>query len=367
MLVSCLIILFTIMNTKTNKIVATLEFISIVVMIFLLCIGITGNFLVICVFGCRKKSRRTRFEVLLLILAIIDLISITIVPLTFLYLTTTKFKSWDFGYTGCKFIPSLLQISITLSQGVILLICYERYCAIVHPFQHRFPSKRTIALWLIMCAIISILSTLPYQISFDIVKDPRRGIKKCIPKVFEYHDMLIASSTLWILRDFASALILVVLSYQMHHSLSRKVEVVKREQTMFSRSRKIITAVVVIFTTLCLPVDVYSLIYNVFVKTTTYFGPDTYRYLITANTFLNLIQASNAAVNVFIYSKMHILFRNAVCRCLSKGNDLDQIRRKTRSKTITSLTSVDLKRPPSKTILSVLSIDNERQEMIETV
>ena len=98
----------------------------------IVCIGIPGNAFVIYVFGWRKKTKmnmkergrrdRNRFEFLLLLLSCIDLISLLLVPPIFFYLTMAKFKVWHFGKVACKIVPSLLQITISLSQGMLVCI-----------------------------------------------------------------------------------------------------------------------------------------------------------------------------------------------------------------------------------------------------
>lgn len=322
---------------------SVVEILSLTMISFLLLIGIPGNIMVIYVFGYRRKSTRTRFELLLLILGVIDLISITVVPITFLYLTATRFQAWHFGYTACKVIPSLLQISITISQSVLLLICYERYCAVVYPFEYRYLSRMKIVSYLILSVLLSVAFAYPYQHTFDIQAIKKYSIKTCAPNLEERIDYLLLSSALQIVRDLASVFILATLSYRMNKSLRQHVELATRDGSNILRSCKLLKTVVVVFTILCLPVDIFHLIYYIMSKTAGYFSSETYEVIETVNTLLNLLQISNAVVNVFIYSKMHVFFRNTIFRHSMKEY------------------MENVSRLPSRTVTSLLSFAHQQQ------
>ena len=141
-----------------------MELISMILTVFIFCVGIPGNIFVIYVFGWKKRKRRNRyrsgrergnydmntepssnyqnssstrrFEFLLFLLGCIDLVSLLLIPPVFFYLIITKFSVWHLGRVACKLVPSLLQITVSVSQGMLVLICYERYSAIMHPFDH---------------------------------------------------------------------------------------------------------------------------------------------------------------------------------------------------------------------------------------
>ena len=123
-----------------------LDLVAVVIMCGIFLIGVIGNLMVIYIFGVKPGKSRKRFESFLLTLGVIDLISSIIVPFPFVYLTVTDYQVWHFGKLGCKIIPSFLQISVTVSQGVLIMISYERYQAIVHPLSIRLTAKKII-LW----------------------------------------------------------------------------------------------------------------------------------------------------------------------------------------------------------------------------
>ena len=83
---------------------------------------------------------------------------------------------------------------------------------------------------------------------------------------------------------------------------------------MSSKSRKIIRTVVVVFTVLCLPVDLFHLVYYIMIKTGIHVSPIVDSVIHPMNTVLNVLQISNSAANVFIYSKMHVFVRKMMTR-----------------------------------------------------
>lgn len=160
-----------------------MEVISMIITVFIFCVGIPGNIFVIYVFGWKKRRRRhhhhrngnnrgrdgtaepsncpnnrctRRFEFLLFLLGCIDLVSLLLIPPVFFYLIMTKFSVWHLGEVACKLVPSLLQITVSVSQGMLVLICYERYSAIVHPFDHNktegISTFRFVELWFYLFA-----------------------------------------------------------------------------------------------------------------------------------------------------------------------------------------------------------------------
>ena len=81
---------------------------------------------------------------------------------------------------------------------------------------------------------------------------------------------------------------------------------------MSAKSRKVIKTVVVIFTILCLPVDLFHLLYYTLIKAGIPILPVIESVILPINTMLNIMQISNSVANIFIYSKMHVFFRKMV-------------------------------------------------------
>ena len=305
------------------------------------CIGIPGNLFVVYVFGWKnkQKTRRknshtdrggtSRFEFLLLILGCIDLVSLLLVPPFFFYLTVAKFRVWHFGEVACKIVPSLLQVTVSVSQGMMVLICYERYSAIVYPFDHKTGiSTFRIFAWLCNVVFVSAVFIYPYAYAFEI-RSGEFG-PSCEP-VSARLNYFFASACLQVSRDMASMLTMIVLSHRMNRALVRphdsedSVVVTTTTTTatamtswdrarMSAKSRKVIKTVVAVFTILCLPVDLFHLVYYTLIKVGIPLLPFVDSVIHPVNTLLNIMQISNSAANVFIYSKMHVFFRKMVLR-----------------------------------------------------
>jgi len=291
-----------------------LDIILIALITAIFCIGIPGNLFVIYVFGWRQRRKRCRFKFLLLILGCVDLISLLLVPPSFFYLTVTKFKVWHFGNIACKILPSLMQVSISVSQGMLVLICYERYSAIVNPFHNKQISTFRIFAWLCNVVFMSVVFIYPYAYTFEVTRADPNKPPSCQPKSAK-SNYLIASSCLQVFRDLLSVITMVILSLKMNKALvDRNDETSWDRAKMSAKSRKLLRTVVVVFTMLCLPVDLFHIIYYALVQFG--FGADLALYtntvLIPVNTTLNVLQISNSVVNVFIYSKMHVFFRKIV-------------------------------------------------------
>ena len=97
-------------------------------------VGIGGNSLVLSLFRL-KNHKLAHLQKLLMYLATFDLIASVTNPLFFIYLHATHFNVWDFGKLGCRLIPGLWKISITMSIGIIMLINVDRCIAIRWPFR----------------------------------------------------------------------------------------------------------------------------------------------------------------------------------------------------------------------------------------
>lgn len=296
---------------------STVDVIHMVLLVSIFVVGVAGNVLVIYIFGIKAGTKRKRFEAFLLVLGIVDFISSTVVPLSFLYLTITNYQEWHFGLTGCKIIPSLLQISITVSQGVLILICYERYQAIVHPFTKRL-SLLQVALWLIFICILATILSIPYAMTLEIVQDDYYKIRTCTPDSNQ-GGTLLASACVNLLKDVSAAFILIYLSYHMRLCLVKEYTNITWNRSHFSeKGRRLMILVIVVFLLLTFPVDIYRVgVLSLFLCKVE-ISQTAYNTIVMCNTFLNILQMCSSVVNVFIYSKVHQNFLLNLPSCLKK-------------------------------------------------
>eukprot|EP00111_Clytia_hemisphaerica_P022271 TCONS_00065465-protein len=190
---------------------------------------------------------------------------------------------------------------------MLILICYERYSAIMKPFTNKHISTFRIFAWLSNVIFVSIVFIYPYAYTFELVESDH-GVS-CEPRG-DRLNYLLASSTLQVLRDLMSATTMAILSRKMNKALSTNNDVTTWDRAqMTQKSRKMIKTVVVVFTILCLPVDVFHLTYYILIRQNVNMSHIRDTIITPVNTALNVIQISNSVVNVFIYSQMHVFFR----------------------------------------------------------
>ena len=297
--------------------------VSMSVLVSLLIIGVFGNSLIIYVFAYKKRRQIKRFEKFLLLLAVSDLMASLVIPMSFFYLTATDFKRWHFGETGCRIIPSLLQISITVSHGVLLLISYERYHSLVKPFNSRI-GIFFIAGWLVAVVLLAVGLVSPYMMSLTVRQFGEYNIQTCMPDAQEKINLLMLSSTLQVVRDFLAIGTMGFLNQRMTHALTKQENYINwKRDKMSQKGRKLLRLVIIIFSSLTLPVDLFQLVFYSLVMANVNLLP-AFEALSHINTFFNILQTSNSMVNIFIYSRMHDMFQLEWC----KSHVIKTVRRK---------------------------------------
>ena len=158
-----------------------IKYLSIPSMVILFLLGTIGNIFIIVYYGSKSKSRRGKYTLFLVHLAITDLVACIFVPVYNLPIELTG--HWYYGRFLCKytiFAPS--GITIYSSCWILFGILYERYRSIV------FPLKRRLEGWEIhlFCAcawIVSIIAHVPYFMATHHVRNETTGHYQCLNKV----------------------------------------------------------------------------------------------------------------------------------------------------------------------------------------
>ena len=309
-------------NKPTTIALPLYNVVSLSLLVAILIIGVFGNSLIIYVFGYKKRRQIKRFENFLLLLAVVDLIASFVIPMSFFYLTATDFKRWDFGETGCHIIPSLLQMSITVSHGVLILISYERYHNLVKPFNSRI-GKHFIVAWLFFVVVLSVGLVSPYMMTLTVQKFEMYNIQTCMPDAGRT-DLVMLSSSLQVIRDFLAIGIMALLNQRMTHALTKQQDYINwKRDKMSQKGRKLLRLIIIIFSGLTLPVDLFQMAVYSIVSARVSLSPSTFEAVSHINTFLNILQTSNSMVNIFIYSRMHDMFQLEWCK-----SSLTTVRRK---------------------------------------
>ena len=287
----------------------TIELIQLISLSIILGIGTLGNQIVVYIFGWKKRRRRKPFESLLLILAIFDIFESIVTPSAFIYATATHFQKWHFGYAGCKVLLSFGPANITISQGILVLISYERYRMIANPYAKKMP-KDYICIWLICTTFVSILLVAPYTYSLEVVSDTFYHVHTCTPSPKKFNAFYINSVGNTI-RDFAASISMAILGKLTVKKLIQNSRHFRASKGNIAKPRKMLLVVICVFSLCVIPLDmfqviVYSLYQDLDVK--------HWDGIILGNTCLHILQMSNSAANIFIYSKMHKDFIKGISR-----------------------------------------------------
>ena len=281
-----------------------LDITAIILLLLIIIVGIIGNMIVVYVFGIKPGQSRKRFESFILLLGVIDLVSSILVPIPFLYLTLTNYQQWHFGLNGCRIISAFLPISVTISQGALILIAYERYKSIVYPFERHIKMASILA-WIFFIFVLSIGLSIPYAMTLRLVTDDFYNINTCIPEE-NSNSMVLLSSCVNLSRDIVAAFILSFLTFRMTRALLKKQSSASVHRIAFStKGRKLISLVTIVFMILTLPVDIYRVITFSLFETDIKISATVYELMTQMNTFLSILQMCNSICNVFIYSRVH--------------------------------------------------------------
>ena len=328
-------------------------------LVLLFFIGTIGNALTIWIFMIKKKRKRKRFELLLSVLAITDLFSSILIPLLFLYGTLTKYKRWDMGYLGCKLISSLFPVSVSLSQGILILISYDRYRSMSNPFGNPIRGT-TIGAWVAISLAVSCALVSPYYYALELVSSPMYGINTCAPSPYKFDHIYIYSCGN-ILRDVIATVALVVLGVLTNRSLKSKqgnlfsnLSAFNKRQRNANKARKMLIVVACVFSFCVVPLDLFQVLVYTLVKLRVNIDASTYDIILKANTLLIILQVANSSTNFIIYSKMNRNFMPQLFACIQRGkhytSSFRATFRSTRSDSLDSLTNT------AAVILTVLPV-----------
>ena len=344
---------------KGEESLTPLDMFTAVMLLLLFFIGTIGNVLTIWVFMIKKKRKRKRFELLLSVLAITDLFSAIFVPLLFLYGTLTKYNRWDMGYLGCKLISSLFPVSVSLSQGILILISYDRYRSMSNPFGS--PIRGTfIIVWIATSFVISCALVSPYYYALELVSSPAYGINTCAPSPYKFNQYYIYSCGN-ILRDVIATVALIVLGIMTNKSLKSKqgtlfssLSAFNKRQRNANKARKMLIVVACVFSVCVIPLDLFQVLVYTMIKLRVNISSVTYDGILKVNTFLLILQVANSSTNFIIYSKMNRNFMPQFFACIQRSKHFTSSFRTTFRSTRSG--SLDSLADTAAVILSVLPI-----------
>ena len=288
------------------------EIVNIIALLIPCIMGTIGNLLVIYILAWKKRNHRKPFENLLSILAVVDLFASVIVPVLFLYGAITKYKRWDFGYIGCKLISSFFPVSVTFSEGILVLISYERYKTIKDPLGGAPVKRNFIALWLLGTLLIALLLVSPYVHVLELISSRAYNIHTCMPSG-KKHTTLMVYSAGNVLRDLTATLSMIILGVLTNRVLRDsgcQTSTVNgfqnsRRRKNLLKARSMLVVVVCVFSVCVIPLDVFQFVIYALYQVGYQFSQDNYESVLTCNSVLSVLQIMNSATNVIIYARMH--------------------------------------------------------------
>ena len=277
-------------------------------------VGVCGNLLVCSLFKNKVKVRSTEIENLIYYLAYVDLVASIVNPVVWTYWTVTHHKVWHFGQIGCKILPSLTRILVSVSMGIISLITVDRYYVICRPYEERI-ARWKIKVALVLVVVFSVAIDIPYIFHQEVKPGRTCGVQNVSLQSFIYPIIVCLIS-----RDVAFAFMFCGTVYKIRGVLNdhQKKEAVKqlRKEKSLSRVTVMLTVMATIFMFLVFPRDVLHIVY--FTSWLTPPGLPFNKTILDVNSALKVLHMTNSVVNVFIYSRLHGKFRKRLRRKVSR-------------------------------------------------
>ncbi|XP_057308271.1 C-C chemokine receptor type 1-like [Hydractinia symbiolongicarpus] len=267
------------------------------------CVGVIGNSFVIYVFGAKYKDLRSKQEILILLLAVVDFIASIANPALFIYYTVTKYGRWDFSEAGCKIFPTIGPVATSWSQGIILIMALDRDRAIVTPLKNSFSSK-TIYKAVAVALLLSMLSYFDYTWYLT-----SHGQKTCQGYGDHLLTYIIPRICSLLISDILFLIIFVATITRVYLILRRKDvmgfdEVTKKyRKEKNRRAMRLLLTMGTVFAFCIYPRDLYQLSYHVSLVIPPKMVFD--QKLLNINAALKVFHTANSCVNVFIYAFIH--------------------------------------------------------------
>ena len=319
------------MNTtsiaRTSSTMTSFDLLVVIILAVLMTIGVIGNTCVIYILrkdiGKKRKPSATTtslitsyatpsrskswFESRLVVLASVDLLSSCFVPSLFIYGTAHSFREWHFGSIGCKLFVSLFPFTVSMSQGILVCISYERYFIIKSKTKRKPPIR--VYFWLTGVVIIAGLLVSPYTYSLDLVRNTCRSVNKRLHMIYVLGNVT---------RDLASAILVFIFSVKTVNLLQQSDQRMKNSsnknpkspgsqlrQQISTRVTRIFSTILVLFSVCVIPVDLFQCSFLFFPRYM--MGGIGKRQIFVVNTLLATLQICNSVINVFIYSGGHLM------------------------------------------------------------
>ena len=301
----------------------TFEDFKLAFCLMVLILGVTGNFVVIIIFGRRLKQLKV-YEILLMNLAIADFIGTLCLPLQIL-LHLESVNLSVLGNSGCMIITWLAMTSLTVSAFTLVAIAVDRLMIVTRPLRavvRGWKVAVTIAsLWL-SSSTLGIVSFL--RVKYD------WSVNNCRIKYANQNEDHAHTLLLFIFQVALPLCILTAIYSVILRKLKPGEKLVRNlsanyEQMMKVRNKKnkkavrLFLTIVIMFYILVLPFHIFYLYFTFHIH---YKGRKFTKALQDMYHVLLLLYLSNSCVNPIIYSRLHKSCRNGfirlICMCCQK-------------------------------------------------
>eukprot|EP00795_Rhopilema_esculentum_P004543 gene4543-20795_t len=293
-----------------------LYYVTVICSILIMLVGTFGNFLVLIIFSLRWSALKT-CEVFMVSLAVADLIGTFTVPLEMLRDALQLHDPGNGHLIGCQLSSWLGSTCISVSAFTLVTIAIDRFFVVVWPLRIRqgltfFNLVVVFVTWLIGACIAS-----PYFIHLEQkavgVERYRCMVTLDINERKKFYMALFVIQVLIPTLAMSGLYSFIIFKLRSGSVSARRLSETDNVVTIRTRRQrkatKLFIIVVIIFVSLVLPFNIFSLLatYNKVPLTKTNFR--IYRVL-------SLLLAANSCVNPLIYSRLHKSFRRSTIALL---------------------------------------------------
>ncbi|XP_035215068.1 gonadotropin-releasing hormone II receptor-like [Stegodyphus dumicola] len=276
-------------------------------------VSLVGNVAVLITIGCNQKQRQSTIYLLIGILAMADLFVTTFCVIPDAIWTYTV--QWLADDITCKTLKFLQMFSLYFSTFILVVIGYDRFCAVRFPIQ-RLNSKKRARRMLFIIGILSAVFSSPQAFIFRVVKGPFiEEFYQCVTYGFyteEWQEQLYTMASLVLM--FLLPLFILTFTYvctfytiaKKEHSFSDRNTVMDTARRNLLRKAKMkalmITVVIMVVFIICWAPYYSTMIIFIFLKPDEQLSQD----LQSAVFFFG---SSTAMINPLIYGAFHLVKR----------------------------------------------------------
>ena len=195
------------------------NYIYVSLMIAIMCLVIVTNAGVIYKLNpfLARPKRHSNIELLILYLSASDLGTVLFL-MADIYENLVDFKSWPFGWFGCKTMYPSFNVSLCVSVCMLVVMSVDRCRSITAPLRKKYPRRSIHA-----AAALSIVLSFAvnwFQFKHHVYTTTANGVRKCVSQRADY-SFLRNKIVVTCVRDLIYFLVFTVTAYLIANSLRR--------------------------------------------------------------------------------------------------------------------------------------------------